>query len=53
LGILNETFEKRSLLRQLGVSSDFNPRNTQCIHQGTYLVAPLVKIFVFLDLAQN
>jgi hypothetical protein len=25
--------------------SNFNPRNTQCIH--------VVKIFVFLDLAQN
>jgi hypothetical protein len=33
--------------------SNFNPRNTQCIHQGTYFVAPVVKIFVFLDLAQN
>ena len=33
--------------------SNFNPRNTLCIHQGTYFVAPVVKIFVFLDLAQN
>ena len=30
--------------------SNFNPRNTPCIHPGTYFVAPAIKIFVFLDL---
>ncbi len=35
-------------------ASNFSPRNTQCIHpKGTYFVAPVVKIFVFLDLAQK
>ncbi len=33
--------------------SNFNPRNIIHIHQGTYFVAPEVKIFAFLDLEQN
>jgi len=45
---------KSALICPISASgSNFNPRNTTCIHpKGIYYAAPVVKIFTFLDIEQ-